>query len=140
MARIGIGGIERKIKEKQAETDKHIDEAFEDLHKLISKAKEMTQLAQNIANRLKEKGDKDISEDETVLFKSYLLKLGMSEGLEDIVTRKKYANESAYFRDLGKQVAIIIKPLATTNGGQIALTDTFCAVNRARGLDVSDCG
>lgn len=137
MASIGIGGIERKIKQKQVETDKNISDAFQDLNMLMAKAGDMAKLAQGMAERLKEKGDIGISQDETVLFKSYLLKLGMSRGLEDLVTKEKYANESQYHRDLAKEIAIIIEDIMIKNGGIMTLPDIFCTVNRARGLNVS---
>lgn len=136
MASTGIGGIERKIKQKQVETDKNISEAFQDLNMLMVKASDMAKLAQGMVERLKEKGDIGISNDETVLFKSYLLKLGMCQGLEDLVTKEKYANESQYHRDLGKEIAIIIKEIMVKNDGIMTLPDIFCAVNRARGLNV----
>ncbi|XP_015783316.1 vacuolar protein-sorting-associated protein 36 [Tetranychus urticae] len=132
----GIAGIERKIKQQQAETDKNINEAFQDLSRLMEKASDMARLAQGMVQRLKEKGNKEISQDETVLFKSYLLNLGINEGLEDLVTREKYANDSHYYRDLGKQVALVIKPMIEKSDGIMALTDVFCAVNRSRGLDL----
>ncbi|XP_053202660.1 vacuolar protein-sorting-associated protein 36-like [Panonychus citri] len=136
MSHIGIAGIERKIKQQQTETDKNISESFQDLNKLMEKAGDMARLAQGMVQLLKEKGNKEISKDETVLFKSYLLNLGINEGLEDLVTREKYANESHYFRDLGKQVALVIKPMIDKSDGIMALADIFCAVNRSRGLDL----
>lgn len=136
MASTGIGGIERKNKLRQELEKKNISDAFQDLNKLKEKASDMARLAQGMVERLKEKGNIEISQDETVLLKSCLLKLGIKEGLEDIVTREKYANENQYFRDLGKQIAIIIKDMMAENGGIMALTDVFCAVNRARGFDV----
>ena len=35
-----------------------------------------------------------------------------------------------------KQVAAIVSKIAANSGGQMSLTDVFCAVNRARGLEV----
>uniref|UniRef100_A0A3Q2QVM3 Vacuolar protein-sorting-associated protein 36 n=1 Tax=Fundulus heteroclitus TaxID=8078 RepID=A0A3Q2QVM3_FUNHE len=60
---VGIVGIERKIEEKRKETDKNISEAFEDLSKLMVKAKEMVELSRSIANKIKDKQG-DITEDE----------------------------------------------------------------------------
>ncbi|XP_020033981.1 vacuolar protein-sorting-associated protein 36 isoform X5 [Castor canadensis] len=60
---VGIVGIERKLEEKRKETDKNISEAFEDLSKLMIKAKEMVELSKSIANKIKEKQG-DITEDE----------------------------------------------------------------------------
>ncbi|KAF3840784.1 hypothetical protein F7725_006646 [Dissostichus mawsoni] len=83
---VGIVGIERKIEEKRKETDKNICEAFEDLSKLMVKAKEMVELSRSIANKIKDKQG-DISEDEE-------------------------------------------------RGGMMALTEVYCLVNRARGMEL----
>ena len=68
MARSGIGGIERRIQEQHLETDRNISEAFRDLSRLMSKAKEMSTLSKNIAQRLQDKGAESALGDETVKF------------------------------------------------------------------------
>lgn len=73
-------------KKKRKETDKNISEAFEDLSKLMVKAKEMVELSKSIANKIKDKQG-DITEDETIRFKSYLLSMGIANP----VTRKPTA-------------------------------------------------
>ncbi|XP_077098840.1 vacuolar protein-sorting-associated protein 36 isoform X2 [Siphateles boraxobius] len=83
---VGIVGIERKLEEKRKETDKNISEAFEDLSKLMEKAKEMVELSRSIANKIKDKQG-DITEDEE-------------------------------------------------RGGMMALTEVYCLVNRARGMEL----
>ncbi|RWS07135.1 vacuolar protein-sorting-associated protein 36-like protein [Dinothrombium tinctorium] len=136
MSRSGIGGIEHKMKEKQLQTDRQISEAFQDLTKLMEKAKEMSSLSRSIAQRLKSKeGEPQSGETET--FKSYLLSLGMSgEAFEDTITKEKFANESDFYKHLGKQVSHIVKNMAQRFGGQMSLTDVYCAVNRARFQDL----
>ena len=47
----------------------------------------------------------DITEDETVRFKSYLLSLG----IEDPVTRDAFRSESQYHRTLAQQLATILE-------------------------------
>uniref|UniRef100_A0A8C4QVF7 Vacuolar protein-sorting-associated protein 36 n=1 Tax=Eptatretus burgeri TaxID=7764 RepID=A0A8C4QVF7_EPTBU len=64
---VGIVGIERKLEEKRKETDKHISEAFEDLSKLMEKAKEMVDLSKSIASKIREKQG-DITDDEVTTF------------------------------------------------------------------------
>ncbi|XP_045544806.1 vacuolar protein-sorting-associated protein 36 isoform X1 [Salmo salar] len=83
---VGIVGIERKIEERRKETEKNISEAFEDLSKLMVKAKEMVELSRSIANKIKDKQG-DITEDEE-------------------------------------------------RGGMMALTEVYCLVNRARGMEL----
>lgn len=135
----GIGGIERRLREQDLETDKNISESFRDLKHLMDKAKEMAKLAEMIAKKLKEKGNKEISEDEAVLFRSDLLKLGLSAEVDDLATvsKKNHAHKSQYYNELAKSICKFIKPILEKNGGQMPLTDVYCTVNRARGLDVS---
>ena len=135
----GIVGIERQIKQSQEAADREISESFQDLRKLMEKARDMSTLAKSISNTLKTKSNKEISEDETIVFKSHLLSLGVDGSLgEDPVTRKKFANDSSYYRELARQIATIMKPVLDSRGGQMSLTDVYCTINRARGLEVSN--
>ncbi|RWS28039.1 vacuolar protein-sorting-associated protein 36-like protein [Leptotrombidium deliense] len=136
MSRSGIGGIETKMKEKQLQTDRQISEAFQDLKNLMEKAKEMSSLSRNISQRLNKSNSGSVS-GETETFKSYLISLGMSgPEFEDSVSKEKFANESEFYKHLGRQVAHIVKNMAERFGGQMSLTDVFCAVNRARFQDL----
>lgn len=134
--RSGIGGIERHIKQQQETTDRSISDAFQDLTQLMAKAKEMSQLSKSIASRMKEKGNREISDDETVVFKSHLLSLGVGTELDDPVRRKEFANENKYYIELGKQVAAIMTQIIADGAGQMSLIDVYCTVNRARGFEV----
>ncbi|XP_059694942.1 vacuolar protein-sorting-associated protein 36 isoform X1 [Haemorhous mexicanus] len=151
---VGIVGIERKLEEKRKETDKNISEAFEDLSKLMEKAKEMVELSKSIANKIKEKQG-DITEDETIRFKSYLLSMGIANP----VTRETYGSGTQYHMQLAKQLAGILQTpleppagrdyevpglflspvlcsLTQEQGGIMSLTEVYCLVNRARGLEL----
>lgn len=134
--RSGIGGIERHIKQQQEETDRNITDAFQDLKKLMAKAKDMSQLSKSIASRIKEKGNREISDDETIVFKSHLLSLGVGGAFDDPVTREKFASENKYYIELGKQIASIMLPIIAEGAGQMALTDVYCRINRVRGLEL----
>uniref|UniRef100_A0ABI7Y0W0 Vacuolar protein-sorting-associated protein 36 n=1 Tax=Felis catus TaxID=9685 RepID=A0ABI7Y0W0_FELCA len=101
---VGIVGIERKLEEKRKETDKNISEAFEDLSKLMVKAKEMVELSKSIANKIKDKQG-DITEDETIRFKSYLLSMGIANP----VTRETCGSGTQYHMQLAKQLAGILQ-------------------------------
>lgn len=129
--RAGIVGIERGIKEKQKATDESISVAFQDLNKLMVMANNMVSLSKNISTKIREKQG-DITDDETVKFKTYLLSLG----IEDPVTRDAFNDESDYFRKLSHEIAQIIEQPLTEVGGLMALTDVYCRVNRARGLEL----
>lgn len=128
---VGIVGIERKLEEKRKETDKNISEAFEDLSKLIEKAKEMVELSKSIANKIKEKQG-DITEDETIRFKSYLLSMGIANP----VTRETHGSGTHYHMQLAKQLAQILQTPLEEHGGIMSLSEVYCLVNRARGMEL----
>lgn len=51
--RSGIVGIERSIEEQHRATDENITVAFQDLKKLIEKAKEMVAISKNISTKIR---------------------------------------------------------------------------------------
>eukprot|EP00062_Callorhinchus_milii_P027038 gi/632989869/ref/XP_007883878.1/ PREDICTED: vacuolar protein-sorting-associated protein 36-like [Callorhinchus milii] len=128
---VGIVGIERKLEEKQKETDKNISEAFEDLSKLMQKAKEMVDLSRLIATKIKDKQG-EISEDETIRFKSYLLSMGIANP----VTRETHGSGTHYHMQLAKQLAEMLQAPLEEQGGMMALTEVYCLTNRARGMEL----
>ncbi|GAB6033260.1 Vacuolar protein-sorting-associated protein 36 [Chamberlinius hualienensis] len=129
--RAGIVGIERVLQDRQKATSKNISIAFEDLNKLMEMARDMVTLAKTISTKIKEKQG-EISEDETVQFKSYLLSLGIS----DPVTKETHGTGSVYYRELAKQLAKFIEQPLKDAGGMMVLTDVYCRFNRARGLEL----
>ncbi|XP_033213546.1 vacuolar protein-sorting-associated protein 36 [Belonocnema kinseyi] len=129
--RTGIIGIERNLKERQKATDQSISMAFQDLRKLMEMAKDMVSISKTISAKIRERQG-DITEDETVRFKSYL----MSLGIDDPVTRDAYRSSNEYFRQLAKQLAEILEEPIKEVGGMMTLTDVYCRVNRARGLEL----
>uniref|UniRef100_A0A8C5G2U1 Vacuolar protein-sorting-associated protein 36 n=1 Tax=Gouania willdenowi TaxID=441366 RepID=A0A8C5G2U1_GOUWI len=128
---VGIVGIERKIEERRKETDKNISEAFEDLSKLMEKAKEMVEVSRSIANKIKDKQG-DISEDETIRFKSYLLSMGIANP----VTRETHGSGTHYHLQLAKQLGDMLQAPLEERGGMMSLTEVYCLVNRARGMEL----
>ncbi|XP_028041052.1 vacuolar protein-sorting-associated protein 36 [Bombyx mandarina] len=129
--RSGIVGIERSIEEQHRATDQSISVAFQDLTKLMEKAKEMVSLSKNISTKIREKQG-DISEDDTVRFKSYL----MSLGIDDPVTRDAFRSDSEYYLGLAQQVSDMMVAVLLECGGIMSLADVWCRVNRARGLEL----
>ncbi|XP_063231751.1 vacuolar protein-sorting-associated protein 36 [Bacillus rossius redtenbacheri] len=129
--RTGIVGIERSIQERQRATDESITAAFQDLSKLMTMAKDMVNLSRNISHKIKEKQG-DITEDETVRFKSYLLSLG----IEDPVTRDSFHSDSRYHQELAGELARVLEEPIKEAGGMMALTDAYCRANRARGMEL----
>ncbi|XP_029036325.1 vacuolar protein-sorting-associated protein 36 isoform X1 [Osmia bicornis bicornis] len=129
--RTGIIGIERSLQEQQKATDESILLAFQDLKKLMEMAKDMVSISKTISAKIRERQG-DITEDETVRFKSYL----MSLGIDDPVTRDAYKSSNEYFKQLAKQLANILEEPIKEVGGMMTLTDVYCRVNRARGLEL----
>jgi len=129
--RSGIGGIEKKIYEKQKASDISITEAFKDLDRLMITAKDMVLLSKNISEKIKEKQGA-ISDDETVRFKSYLLGLGV----DDPVTKSSFTDTNAYYTTLCKEIIKIINVSLDEVGGTMTLAEVYCRVNRARGMDL----
>lgn len=60
----------------------------------------------------------------------------MSLGIEDPVTRDAFKSNSAYYKSLAKQITEILTTPITEVGGIMTLTDVYCRVNRARGLEL----
>lgn len=129
--RTGIVGIERGLQEKQKQTDENINLAFQDLSKLMSMAKDMVSVSKVISTKIRERQG-DISEDETVRFKSYLLSLG----IDDPVTRDSYEDSSLYYMSLANQICEMLLDPLSEMGGMMSLADVYCRVNRARGLEL----
>uniref|UniRef100_A0A8C2IU47 Vacuolar protein-sorting-associated protein 36 n=1 Tax=Cyprinus carpio TaxID=7962 RepID=A0A8C2IU47_CYPCA len=131
---VGIVGIERKLEEKRKETDKNISE-FISLdpanHYLSLQAKEMVELSKSIANKIKDKQG-DITEDETIRFKSYLLSMGIANP----VTRETHGSGTQYHIQLAKQLGDMLQAPLEERGGMMALTEVYCLVNRARGMEL----
>lgn len=130
--RTGIVGIERNMEERQKQTDENINLAFKDLKKLIESAKDMVTISKAISAKIRERQG-DISDDETVRFKSYL----MSLGIDDPVTRDNVTGtEIDYFQRLANQICeMLLDPLSDV-GGMMSLADVYCRINRARGLEL----
>ncbi|XP_072941968.1 vacuolar protein-sorting-associated protein 36 [Epargyreus clarus] len=129
--RSGIVGIERSIEEQHRATDESITVAFKDLTKLMEKAKEMVTISKTISSKIREKKG-DISEDDTVRFKSYL----MSLGIDDPVTRDAFRSDSDYYMGLAQQISDMMVAVLLDCGGIMSLADVWCRVNRARGLEL----
>uniref|UniRef100_H2YLK5 Vacuolar protein-sorting-associated protein 36 n=1 Tax=Ciona savignyi TaxID=51511 RepID=H2YLK5_CIOSA len=127
----GIIGIERKMEAEKKMTDQSISVAFKDLTKLMEKAKEMVTLSSTIAEKIKDKKG-DITDDETVKFQSYLLSLG----IPNPVTKQTHGSGTHYHQQLAHEIARSLKPQIEKSGGMILLTDAYCRINRARGMEL----
>ncbi|EFX75148.1 hypothetical protein DAPPUDRAFT_108217 [Daphnia pulex] len=129
--RSGIVGIERRLQAKVENNSSNINIAFQDMQNLIDMAKDMVQLANVMSNKIKDRQG-DISEDETVKFKSYLLSLG----IDDPVTRNSCSSNDVFYHQLAKEIASFLLKAISDTGGLMAMSDAYCRVNRARGLEL----
>ncbi|ETN60494.1 hypothetical protein AND_007886 [Anopheles darlingi] len=120
--RTGIGGIERGLAEKQKLTDQHISIAFQDLDKLMEMAKDMVAVTKVVSSKIRERHG-EVSEDETVRFKSYL----MSLGIDDPVTRDGTRSSSEYFMKLSQQLCEMLLDPITEAGVLGRCFDTMVA-------------
>ncbi|CRL07731.1 CLUMA_CG020685, isoform A [Clunio marinus] len=129
--RSGIGGIEKGLIEKHRQTDENLSMAFQDLNKLIGMAKEIVQTSKNISIKIRER-QTDASEDETLKFKTLL----MSLGIDDPVTKENFTNNNEYLRSLGNEICQSLLDVITEQGGMMTITEVYCRINRARGLEL----
>jgi len=129
--RAGITGIEKKMNQQAKQDSANISKAFADLDRLIASAGPMVALAQNISTKIRERQG-EISEDETVQFKSYLLSLGV----DDPITKDSAGSDKKYYQGLAKEMFLILDQPIQAAGGMMTLTDCWVRVNRARGLEL----
>eukprot|EP00092_Neocalanus_flemingeri_P005064 GFUD01005445.1.p1 GENE.GFUD01005445.1~~GFUD01005445.1.p1 ORF type:complete len:379 (+),score=127.84 GFUD01005445.1:302-1438(+) len=129
--RAGITGIEKKMNQRAKLDNSNISKAFQDLDQLMEMAKPMVKLAKNISAKIKDKQG-EITEDETVQFKSYLLSLG----IDDPITKDSAGSDKKYYHGLAKEMFLILDQPIQDAGGMMTLTDAFVRVNRARGLEL----
>lgn len=131
----GIGRIETKLKNKLESADKDISAAFQDLSQLVSMAQQMTKLSKSIAAKIKEHGSQ-VTTDETILFKSHLLELGIEQQVDvGMSSKSSYSSSSRYYEDLARQITSIVEPLIARHK-QLTLSGVYCCFNRARGMDL----
>jgi len=129
--RAGITGIEKKMSQKVRQDNANISQAFQDLDQLMEMAKPMVKLAKSISSKIRDKNG-EITEDETVQFKSYLLSLG----IDDPITKDSAGSDKKYYQGLAKEMFFILDQPIQDAGGMMTLTDAFVRVNRARGLEL----
>uniref|UniRef100_A0A673Z067 Vacuolar protein-sorting-associated protein 36 n=1 Tax=Salmo trutta TaxID=8032 RepID=A0A673Z067_SALTR len=68
----------------------------------------------------------------TIRFKSYLLSMGIANP----VTRETHGSGTHYHLQLAKQLGDILLAPLEERGGMMALTEVYCLVNRARGMEL----
>ncbi|VDN89297.1 unnamed protein product [Brugia pahangi] len=128
---VGISGIEKRFAENHHRTHESISQAFEDMNRLMEYAREMVSLSKAITDKLRAKKG-EITDDETVRFKTYLLSLGVS----DPVTKSAFGSSAEYYKKLAEELAVVLCTPLKECGGMMTLSDVYCRINRARGLEL----
>lgn len=132
-AMAGVSGILRKEQEQQEEVDKNMKEAFQDLNGLMSKAKEMVQLAEKMRARLLQ-GQSAGTDEEGMGTKQEMQDWMLSVGIASPVTKESAG--ALYHQQLSRQLADFVKDPVQRAGGMLALIDAYCLFNRARGTEL----
>ncbi|XP_042515959.1 vacuolar protein sorting-associated protein 36 [Macadamia integrifolia] len=133
---VGISGILRKEQEMWESTDKSLQDAFQDLNALMSKAKEMVMLAEKMRLKLLSgsTSQANASNDEETGSKQEMQDWLLSVGIVSPVTKESAG--ALYHQQLSRQLADFVKLPLERAGGMIALIDVYCLFNRARGTEL----
>lgn len=133
---VGVSGILRREQEIWESTDKSLQDAFQDLNALMSKAKEMVTLAEKMRLKLlagPATEHKATQEDDTTS-KQEMQDWLLSVGIASPVTKESAG--ALYHQQLSRQLADFVKLPLERAGGMIALIDVYCLFNRARGTEL----
>lgn len=133
---VGVSGILRKEQEMWESTDKSLQEAFQDLNALMSKAKEMVILAEKMRQKLLSGSNSKSSatNDDEVGSKEEMQDWLLSVGIVSPVTKESAG--ALYHQQLSRQLADYVRIPLERAGGMINLIDVYCLFNRARGTEL----
>ncbi|EFC41649.1 predicted protein [Naegleria gruberi] len=132
----GVAGIMKRIDQENLEERKEMDDAFSDLKKLMEKAEDMVNMAENYKNKIVQrmKNDTEATSEETEEEKQ-ILDFLLNLGLASPVT--KQSTGALYHQQLARQlIDFLDKIVQERYGGVITLSDAYCLYNRARGTDL----
>ncbi|XP_022885069.1 vacuolar protein sorting-associated protein 36 isoform X2 [Olea europaea var. sylvestris] len=133
---VGVSGILRKEQEMWESTDKSLQDAFQDLNALMSKAKEMVVLAERMRLKLLSGSNNQTGEtnDDDMGTKEEMQDWLLSVGIASPVTKESAG--ALYHQQLSRQLADFVKKPLERAGGMINLIDIYCLFNRARGTEL----
>ncbi|XP_039021971.1 vacuolar protein sorting-associated protein 36-like isoform X1 [Hibiscus syriacus] len=133
---VGVAGILRKEQEIWESTDKSLQDAFQDLNALMSKAKEMVMLAEKMRQKLLAGTSSQTSgtNDEEMGSKEEMQDWLLSVGIISPVTKESAG--ALYHQQLSRQLADFVRTPLERAGGMINLIDAYCLFNRARGTEL----
>lgn len=132
----GVSGILRKEQEMWETTDKSLQDAFQDLNALMSKAKEMVMLAEKMRQKLLSAPNTQPTNanEEEMGSKQEMQDWLLSVGIASPVTKESAG--ALYHQQLSRQLADFVKTPLDRAGGMINLIDIYCLFNRARGTEL----
>nr|GFB73891.1 vacuolar protein sorting-associated protein 36 [Tanacetum cinerariifolium] len=127
--------ILRKEQEMWESTDKSLQDAFQDLNALMSKAKEMVMLAEKMRQKLLSgsSSQADATNDE-MGSKEEMQEWLLSVGIVSPVTKESAG--ALYHQELSRQLADFVKIPLERAGGIMNMIDIYCLFNRARGTEL----
>ncbi|KAM5546479.1 vacuolar protein sorting-associated protein 36 [Rosa sericea] len=133
---VGVSGILRKEQEMWETTDKSLQDAFQDLNALMSKAKEMVMLAEKMRQKLLSGSTSQAgaAEDEELGSKQEMQDWLLSVGIISPVTKESAG--ALYHQQLSRQLADFVRLPLERAGGMMNLIDIYCLFNRARGTEL----
>ncbi|KZV54428.1 vacuolar protein sorting-associated protein 36-like [Dorcoceras hygrometricum] len=133
---VGVAGILRKEQEKWENTDKSLQDAFQDLNALMSKAKEMVLLAEKMRSKLLSGSNNQTGGvgDDELGSKEEMQDWLLSVGIASPVTKESAG--ALYHQQLSRQLADFVKKPLERAGGMMNLIDIYCLFNRARGTEL----
>lgn len=133
---VGLAGILRKEQEMWESTDKSLQDAFQDLSALMSKAKEMVLLAEKMRQKLLSgpNSQTGTTNDEEMGSKEEMQDWLLSVGIVSPVTKESAG--ALYHQQLSRQLADFVRIPLERSGGMMNLIDIYCLFNRARGTEL----
>uniref|UniRef100_A0A0D9V714 Vacuolar protein-sorting-associated protein 36 n=1 Tax=Leersia perrieri TaxID=77586 RepID=A0A0D9V714_9ORYZ len=132
---VGVSGILRMEQEAWESAGQNLQDAFQDLNALMSKAKEMMELAEKMRQKLLTNSSaQSNSNDEEMGSKQDMQDWLLSVGIVSPVTKETAG--ALYHQQLSRQLADYIRTPLEKAGGMMALVDVYCLYNRARGTEL----
>ncbi|VDP87139.1 unnamed protein product [Echinostoma caproni] len=146
---VGIGAIEKQQAARIVRTDQSLEEAFDDLNKLMSRAREMVALSRTLAKRSQEVKGGDLTTNETAELRAAMLSMGVMD--DSVIADSRASSNSAavymgkssssFHTQLAKQLSDLLTPLlsnprGSSGTGCIDLASAYCRLNRARGMQL----
>src|SRR5436190_4042684 len=137
---IGLNGLERASAAIRLQNDAVLQSSFQDLEALMTRAKDLIALAEQLASKLSYLPSSSSAVDARLALRESTELLGLST---PIVTKEIAGGQDAYWSELARQIAEFLTSrtgetsILKKEGGIIPLIDLFAIYNRARGVGTS---